>query len=58
MPENARLDGFDLEDLEILIEEIIREHIDLDKYEEILKQEEEDRKYLKGFRLKVERKEG
>lgn len=56
LPENARLDGFDLDDLETLIEEVIREHINLDKYDEILKQEEKDEKYLKGYRLKVEKK--
>jgi hypothetical protein len=56
LPENSKLDGFDLDDLETLIEEVIREHIDVDVYEEILRQEEKDKEYLKGFRLKVEKK--
>lgn len=53
LPEDCRLDGMELEDLQGLIEAIVLEHIDLDEFNEILKQERKDIEFLKGLKIKV-----
>lgn len=52
-PRNSRLDGFELEELKKIIEEIIRKFINIKQYNEILSQEQKDIKKLKTMTLKV-----
>lgn len=51
LPSEARLDDFDLGDLEKILEGIILEYIDKDKLKEIENQETEDKKRLQHCRL-------
>ncbi len=47
LPPGARLDGFDLEDLETVIEEELAPYIDLDRFREIVAEEERERRELR-----------
>ena len=53
-PRNARLDGLDLADLEILIEEIVVEYIDLEVYQGIVDREKEDKDRIRGWTVTIE----
>ena len=53
-PRNARLDGLNLSDLEILIEEIVVEYIDLEVYQDIVDQEKEDKDRIRNWTITIE----
>jgi len=57
LPEEARLDDFDLEDLKSILENIILKYIDKKKLKEIEDDEEEDRERLRNCRLVLEEDE-
>lgn len=59
LPEGSRIDGFELEDLKNLIENIIIEYIDIEKYNEIIETEQRERDILnKNYKLVIRRKSG
>lgn len=53
-PRHARLDGLNLPDLEMLIEEIVVEYIDLEVYQGIVDQEKEDKDRIRGWTITIE----
>lgn len=54
LPSEARLDGFKLSDLEVLIREIVLEYIDDYVYKDILDQETEDKERIRRGTLTLE----
>ena len=57
LPEEARLDGLELDDLENEIEEIVLAYIDIEKYKKILRQEKTDKVDLQKYKLVLQKKE-
>jgi len=54
LPRDARIDGFNLPDLRMLIEEIVTDYIDLKEYELLHEQEEEDKQTIRDTTITYE----
>lgn len=55
LPEEARLDDFDLEDLKSILENIILEYIDKDELKKLKDEEKKDRQQLRKCKLVLEK---
>lgn len=56
LPENSRIDVLELDDLKELVEDVIKQHIDMNMYQKILSQEERDKEHLRKFKAIVVKK--
>lgn len=53
LPKNVRLDGLDDEPLSEIIKDAILKYIDSDKLKKIREQQQKDKEWLKGYKLKI-----